>query len=279
VTTETQHVHDFDPFAKELAYIRVNEKLIERVVARLKGMQNVNLLDLGAATGLMTMLAFERAKAAGLTLVPTLLDIDAAALQQAKFEITPNFAHYVHATADVIPLAEQKFDAVIFANSVHMLDEGAKEKAIAESYRVLKPGGLLAINSTFYDGAYPEESKPFYSRWIRRSIAEINRRLPQRNKGEKVAAMEWLLADGYVNLLTGAGFKVVERRERRVKLSQASVRAISTYKEFAKGALHATDEDAAEASMALQESVKQAFNDLNMKFLPRNWLELIANKA
>ena len=50
---------------------------------------------------------------------------------------------------------------------------------------MLKPGGVFAMNTTFYDGAYPEESKPFYSRWIRRSIVEINRRLPQpRQVGE-----------------------------------------------------------------------------------------------
>ena len=45
-------------------------------------------------------------------------------------------------------------------------------------------------------------------------------------------------------------------------LSQAAVRAISSYKEFAKGALHATDEDADEASRALQVTVQQTFHDL-----------------
>ena len=68
-------------------------------------------------------------------------------------------------------------------------------------------------------------------------------------------------------------------RERRVLLSQAAVRAISSYKEFAKGALHATDEDADEASRALQVTVQQTFHDLKMKYLPRNWLEIIAVKA
>ena len=51
-------------------------------------------------------------------------------------------------------------------------------------------------------------------------------------------------------------------RERRVLLSQAAVRAISSYKEFAKGALHATDEDAEEAAKALQATVQQTFRDL-----------------
>jgi hypothetical protein len=68
-------------------------------------------------------------------------------------------------------------------------------------------------------------------------------------------------------------------RERRVLLSQAAVRAISSYKEFAKGALHASDEDADEASRALQVTVQQTFRDLKMKYLPRTWLEIVAVKA
>jgi hypothetical protein len=57
------------------------------------------------------------------------------------------------------------------------------------------------------------------------------------------------------------------------------VRAISAYAEFAKGALHATDGDAAEASKVLQATVQQTFRDLKMKYLPRIWLEIIAVKA
>ncbi len=91
--------------------------------------------------------------------------------------------------------------------------------------------------------------------------------------------MEWLNAENYRDIVIAAGFKIVEMRERRVNLSQSSVRAISTYKEFAKGALHATDEDAEAASLALQVTVRQTFRDLKMKFLPRNWLEMIAVKA
>jgi hypothetical protein len=90
--------------------------------------------------------------------------------------------------------------------------------------------------------------------------------------------MEWLEAADYHELIECNGFKVEEVRERRVLLSQAAVRAISSYSEFAKGALHASDEDAAEASRALQVTVKQTFNDLKMKYLPRNWLEIIATK-
>jgi len=272
-------VHTFDPFAKEPAYIRVNEKLIARVVKHLSGAKTVRLLELAAGTGLPTAIAYRRAKEAGIKLVATLLDLDLPALFQARIEVAQPSANYVYGTADALPFDKQAYDAVFFANGLHLLDAEAKQRALKESYRVLKPGGLFAMNTTFYDGAYPEESKPFYGRWIRRSIVEINQRLPKRDKGEKVQAMEFLSAENYRDLLNAAGFEILESRERRVLLSQAAVRAISSYKDFAMGALHATEEDAEEAARALQATVKQTFHDLQMKYLPRTWLEILAVKA
>ncbi len=268
----------FEPFATEVAYIRVNEKLVGRVVRNLRGHKNINLLDIAAGTGLMTSLTWDRLKEKDTNLHATLLDLDLPALKQARREVRADEAAYIFASADYIPL-QPGFDAAIFANSLHLLDDSAKARALDEVGRVLKPGGLLAINTTFYEGAYPDDSKPFYSRWIRRAIAELSRRLPNRKKSEKVQAMEFLSKESYIDLVSSAGFVIREIRERRVLLSQAAVRAISSYSEFAKGALHATDEDAEEAALALQVTVQQAFHDLKMKYLPRNWLEIIAVKA
>jgi ubiquinone/menaquinone biosynthesis C-methylase UbiE len=268
----------FEPFAAEVAYINVNERLMNRLVRRLAGSASINLLDIAAGTGLNTSILCDKAHEAGSRLNSTLLDLDLPALQQARIDVHADRADFVYASADHVPL-KQGYDAVIFANSIHLLSSDSKEKALKECSRVLRPGGVLAVNSTFYDGAYPEESKPFYSRWIRRAIVEINQRLPQRSKSGAAQAMEFLPAQAYVDLIGNAGFSVIETRERRVLLSQAAVRAISSYKEFAKGALHASDEDADEASRALQATVQQTFHDLKMKYLPRTWLEILAVKA
>jgi ubiquinone/menaquinone biosynthesis C-methylase UbiE len=268
----------FEPFAAEVAYINVNERLVRRLVRRLAGKTIIDLLDVAAGTGLNTSILCDKAHDAGAKLHSTLLDLDMPALQQARVDVNADRADFIYASADHLPL-NQSYDAVIFANSIHLLSNESKEMALQECSRVLRPGGILAVNSTFYDGAYPEESKPFYSRWIRRAIVEINQRLPHRNKSGSAQAMEFLPAQSYVELIGNAGFRVVETRERRVHLSQAAVRAISSYKEFAKGALHASDEDADEASRALQATVQQTFHDLKMKYLPRTWLEIVAVKA
>ncbi len=268
----------FEPFAAEVAYINVNERLVDRVIKQMAGKPTINLLDIAAGTGLLTSIAYDKAHEAGSSLNSVLLDLDLPALQQARVDVHADRAGFLYASADHLPLVPG-YDAVTFANSIHLLSNESKELALREVHRVLNPGGILAVNSTFYDGAYPEESKPFYSRWIRRAIVEINQRLPQRNKSGAAQAMEFLPAQGYFDLIENAGFKIVETRARRVLLSQAAVRAISSYKEFAKGALHAADEDADEASRALQATVQQTFHDLKMKYLPRNWLEIIAVKA
>jgi ubiquinone/menaquinone biosynthesis C-methylase UbiE len=275
---KTIEAQSFEPFAKEAAYIRVNQKLVARLLNHLAGRASINLLDVAAGTGLITSLTFKEAKSRGVDVRSTLLDLDLPALRQARLEVSANGAGYVFASADRLPF-KQEFDAALFANALHLLDDDAKNAALREIHRVLQPHGVFAVNSTFYDGAYPEESKPFYSRWIRRAITEINQRIPNRTKSEKVQAMTWLSAEDYKRLLECNGFRVVELRERRVLLSQAAVRAISSYKEFAKGALHATEADAEEAARALQVTVQRTFRELGMKTLPRNWLEIIATRA
>jgi ubiquinone/menaquinone biosynthesis C-methylase UbiE len=269
----------FEPFAAEVAYINLNERLLTRLIKRLAGKSTINLLDVAAGTGLITSLLYDKAHEVGVKVNSTLLDLDLPALQQARIDVHADRAHFLYASADHLPLVADHFDAVTFANSIHLLSNDAKLSALHDLHRVLRPGGVLVVNSTFYDGAYPEESKPFYSRWIRRSIVEINQRLPQRKKSGAAQAMEFLPAEAYLDLIDNAGFKVVETRAQRVLLSQAAVRAISAYQEFAKGALHAADDDADEASQALQATVRQTFHDLQMKYLPRNWLEIIAVKA
>jgi len=274
----TDQVQTFDPFAKELAYVRVNERLIDRTLKRLSGCREIQMLDVAAGTGLMTSLAYKRARELGIRLDSTLIDLDLPALKIAREEVDAASARYVVADAANLPF-NHKFDLAIFANSLHLLDDDAKRAALGGVHRVLKPGAILAFNTTFYDGAYPEESKPFYSRWMRRSVAEMNRRVPNRSKGERAQAMESLPADGYRQLIECGGFDIVEMRERRVLLSQAAVRAICGYKNFAMGALHATDEDAEQAALALQCTVRETFRDLHMKTLPRTWLEIIAVTA
>ncbi|MFZ0216857.1 MAG: class I SAM-dependent methyltransferase [Candidatus Dormiibacterota bacterium] len=275
----TDRSQSFESFTNEPAYVQVNEGLVERIFEHLPAGRTHGVLDIAAGTGLMTRLAWSRARTRGGEIRSVLFDLDLPALLQTRDEIPPNAVKgYVCTSADRLPFT-QAFDVALFANCVHLLDSRAKVDALAETRRVLHPGGVLGMNSAFYDGAYPAESQPFYGRWIRRAVAESSRTLPRRVKADKAQARQWLSAAGYRDLVVRAGFRVLEMRERRVLLSQAAVCAISSYRDFAMGALRATEEDAREASRALRATVQQTFLDLHMTYLPHNWLEIVAVKV
>jgi ubiquinone/menaquinone biosynthesis C-methylase UbiE len=75
------------------------------------------------------------------------VDLDKHALEQAKKNISAhNLQEQItvqHANATKLPFPDNHFDVVINEAMLTMLQHSAKEKAISEYYRVLKPGGCL----------------------------------------------------------------------------------------------------------------------------------------
>lgn len=75
------------------------------------------------------------------------IDLDKAALDKATINITKHGLEshitVLQANAMKLPFPDNHFDVVINEAMLTMLQNSAKEKAIAEYYRVLKPGGCL----------------------------------------------------------------------------------------------------------------------------------------
>lgn len=75
------------------------------------------------------------------------VDLDENALEKARNNITAHALqdkiHVQRANAMRLPFADETFDIVINEAMLTMLPLQAKMKAIAEYYRVLKPGGVL----------------------------------------------------------------------------------------------------------------------------------------
>ena len=63
-----------------------------------------------------------------------------------------NNAFFRPGDANALPFADETFDAVLIANALHIMPR--PEKALAEIYRVLKPGGQL-FAPTFVHGEVP----------------------------------------------------------------------------------------------------------------------------
>lgn len=99
-------------------------------------------LDLGAGTGLLTRaLAPRVASVVALDISEAMLDrLDANAVADGILNI-----EVVAGDMRSLPFADEEFDLVVSNYAFHHLDDDAKELALAETRRVLRPGGRLVV--------------------------------------------------------------------------------------------------------------------------------------
>ena len=79
-------------------------------------------------------------------------DFSPKMIAQAKLKPRGAGLHFSVQDATSLPYADETFDAVLIANALHIMPR--PEKALAEIYRVLKPGGQL-FAPTFVHGEVP----------------------------------------------------------------------------------------------------------------------------
>jgi SAM-dependent methyltransferase len=106
----------------------------------------------GCGTGVLTRVL------AGLPEVDTVVGVDVAAslLTKAR-ELAAGVRNLTFEEADArsLPLAGERFDVVVFDSTLSHVPE--PERALAEAFRVLRPGGLLAA----FDGDYATATVAF----------------------------------------------------------------------------------------------------------------------
>ncbi|MEO9613488.1 MAG: class I SAM-dependent methyltransferase [Nitratireductor sp.] len=97
-----------------------------------------NVLDVACGTGALTGVLADRVGAAGSV---TGLDINPQMLAVARHK--PMAVNWVEAPAERLPFADAGFDAVLSQFGFMFFDD--KALALEEMYRVLRPGGRLAV--------------------------------------------------------------------------------------------------------------------------------------
>lgn len=166
----------------------------------------VDILDLGAGTGLLSAVILEAFPNAHLTLVdasPEMLD-----LARDRFAVTAGRVEFV--VADYAhELPEREFDAVVSALSIHHLADADKLALWREIFRVLRPGGVF-VNADQVLGETAEEDALFREAWLREvkergvSAADLAG-AQERMREDKMAPLGVQLAG-----LAAAGFVRVE---------------------------------------------------------------------
>ena len=165
----------------------------------------IDVLDLGAGTGLLTaFIAYEfpRAKI-------TMVDISNEMLEKARERFSMGgerfrFEVMDYATAPI----SGTYDAVVSALSIHHLSDDRKRALVSRIYGALKTGGLF-VNADQFRAASDETERRHHERWLTRSreIGVHERDLQQaleRMKYDDAATLEdqfeWMRAAGFSDI-------------------------------------------------------------------------------
>lgn len=287
----------YEPFSKEPEYIEANREFLKTL--DLQGVKR--LLDLACGTGTITELLLEQYPHVE-SVVGLDLSRESLLLAQEDLYDTGLFTGIegrgseangnkptlllTEGTADLLPLPCEYFDAVLMGNSIHMLPD--EEKLLAEIARVLKSGGPLAFNSSFYAGTMTPGTEKFYHQWIGHAAgyikhvdAELRKQGKEgikRKKGttRKAFSNRWPSKEEWADMLVRQGFRVVNVYERTVMMNQRCFETIGAYAGLASVLFSGYPVEI--SSEALQVMAGPALKAVGMEEVPRLYLEMTAVK-
>ena len=123
------------------------------------------VLDIGCGTGVDTIVAANKVgstgKVTGIDLVPKMLVQARANVQMMDLKNVK----FLEASAEKLPFPDSNFDVVISNGVFNLVID--KPKALAEAFRVLRPGGRLMIADQILVGQLPREKKARIKNWFR----------------------------------------------------------------------------------------------------------------
>ena len=134
--------HYFDTIAEEWDD-RYGLEATERIRAWCQSLRmpmNASILDVGCGTGVSSVACAERSDAPRRVVA---LDLSRGMLREGRKKRGNNRVHWVCATGIRIPIADHSFDVVLALHVWPHIDDGGV--ALAEWYRVLRPGGMLYL--------------------------------------------------------------------------------------------------------------------------------------
>jgi ubiquinone/menaquinone biosynthesis C-methylase UbiE len=122
------------------------------------------VLDLGSGGGIDVLLSGKRVgptgKAYGLDMTDEMLEL----ARENQMKAGVKNVEFLKGAIEKIPLPENMVD-VIISNCVINLS-GDKDRVLAEAFRVLKPGGRLAVSDVVVRGEVPAEIRRSMELWV-----------------------------------------------------------------------------------------------------------------
>lgn len=115
--------------------------LIKMIKKRLGHNRPIKILEVGAGVGTATL---DFSKSFNFTSY-TVNDVSESYLKVASKRLEGSHFQFIQAAAEALPIEDGQFDLVFSVYLFHELPANVREKVLAESYRVLKKGGIMAI--------------------------------------------------------------------------------------------------------------------------------------
>jgi ubiquinone/menaquinone biosynthesis C-methylase UbiE len=278
--TDAQDLYSYEPFTRHGFYRDMNHALVTRALDWLSvpppRQRPVAVVDLGCGTGALTAMLAEEFDRRGVPVTISGIDPSASALAVAERRL-PEAARVAFQQGDVAAMAHlAPVDAVFFCNAIHLIPD--KDDALEQIAQGLVPGGLLAMNSAFFTGAYAPGTERFYRLWTARALRRLRQLHPEvtLSKSERAPAMDWRSPEEYELLLRAHGYEVVMCGLDEARMSLQSIQDIGHYSLFIEGALPGAPLEA--GADALGFAAAEAFGELGLEFLPRQWLQVVARR-
>jgi len=281
-------VTSYEPFSEEPEYLEANREFINHLPLE----SRTDVLDLACGAGILSEMMWQAHPA--LRIVQSDLSRESLLLTRDRLTRIGYLAQQkrdggrslglVEATADTLPMHDDRFDAVVMGNSIHILPD--TDLLLREIRRVLRPGGLLAFNSSFYAGTFPPGTEHFYQQWMIEALRFIKNRDEElkrggqqgvrRVRGQAPAAFskQWPTPAEWCERLEKHGFRIHSQHERTVMMNQRSFETVGAYTGMASVLL--SGYPVTLACEALQAASGPAFAAVGLHTIPRLWLEIAA---
>ena len=272
--------YTFDPFTRHRFYTEINRSLVEHAIGLLddanpRGAQ-VRVVELASGTGNITELVLDALERRGRPATVVGVEPSADAIDVAEQRLAGRPVTFLQGDAADLGRAIGNADAVLFLNAIHLVPD--KDAAVAEIASVLRPGGFFAANSAFFAGTNPAGTERFYHLWIRRALGWMRQHHPDVRPSHhgKTPAMQWLTPDEYGAVLRRQGLEPAFEEIEQVQMPLRAWQDIGRYSLFIEGALPGVPVPI--GADALEFAAAQAFEELGLSVVPRNWLQMVARK-
>jgi ubiquinone/menaquinone biosynthesis C-methylase UbiE len=138
-----EHVRQTEELAQSPGFQRLRDRILARAGIRAGDV----VVDLGSGTGLLALAAAPVAETVWA------VDISEAMTEYLEREAAQTGLHNVEAvtaSVDELPLADSAATVVVSNYCLHHLNDDDKRRALAEAFRVLRPGGRIVVGDMMF---------------------------------------------------------------------------------------------------------------------------------